>query len=744
MRTSTAIGLSVLGLRSRAWLALVALLALVACQSPSEQPAMDPPEAIETGPPEASRLGDGEPTTPESATGRVWLDRQPPEPIVPEPFVPVEEPADFSYEVERFADKRILRYRVPGFETLAPSRRVLLYYLQQAALAGRDILYDQKHSHNLAIRRTIEQLLRAYPGDRTTAEWRALEEYAREIWFANGIHHHSSHEKFTPGFSYERFAEWVLATDATFPARPGRSREHLLEELRPILFDSRVDAKLIQRADDTDLVRDSASNFYEGVSRAQVESFYASRLRRRDPRPVAHGLNSTLVRGSEGALREEVWKLGGRYTAAIEEMIVWLERAARVAENPAQRDAIEALIRYYVSGDLGDWDAYNVLWVKDRDSVVELVHGFIDVRNDPIGMRGSYEAVVSLRDPIATARVRSIAEAAPRLEERLPIDDAHRRTTPQGIDARVIHSVVHAGDASPEYPTGFSLPKSRWIREEYGSKNVTLTNIIEARAKASGASTSEFAWDYAEVERARKYGELARQLRTELREVVGRAVGKLEPGIAPPRETLGEYAGVIEEARAELVALYCLPDPRFAEIGIPPTTDVTAAAYDAILREGLLMQLRQVPAGGRIEDDALRARATIARYVQARGQRDGVVDRRQRDGKTYFTISDHDRLRALFGELLGETQRILSQGDGVAARSLVEKYGTTVDPKLQAEVVTRFESLGIPAFTGFLNPRIVPVERDGVVIDARIEYPDDFEEQMLEYADTHSFLPTWN
>lgn len=649
----------------------------------------------------------------------------------------------FRVEAERFADARILRYRVPGFEALDPARKRLVYCLYEAALAGRDIIYDQKHRDNLAIRRVLERVLRAYPGDRDDADFKALVLYLKRIWFANGIHHHYSNDKFAPGFSFEALQRFVAATPGPFPVRDGQSVEALLDELRPVMFDSEVDAKLVDKRDGIDVVALSAVNYYAGVTQREVERFYADALQRDDTAPLSYGLNSRLVK-DEGKLAERVWKVGGLYSAALEQVVAWLSEALQHAENDAQRDALAKLIRYYRSGDLADWDEYNVAWIADVRSEVDTINGFIEVYHDPMGQRGSYEALVSVRDPLATRRLETITANAQWFEDHSPIMRAHKKARVQGVSGRAVNVVVEAGDSSPATPIGINLPNADWIRKQYGSKSVSLGNIVAAYNAVAGEAEREFAWDEAEIERADRHGELMSDLMTELHEAIGHASGQLEPGVGPVHETLKNYGSTLEEARADLVALYFIVDPKLAELGLLPSAEAGRIAYDRYIRNGLLQQLNRIEPGRDLEEDHMRNRQLVASWAYETGRDEGVVERRERGGKTYFVVNDYEKLRALFGQLLRELQRIKSQGDFAAIRALVERHGVKVDRALNVEVCERYARLGIPPYTGFINPRLVPVERDGKIVDVEIEYPADFTEQMLEYAERYSFLPAWN
>jgi dipeptidyl-peptidase III len=659
----------------------------------------------------------------------------------------VAEPApassDFRVEVERFADVRILRYRVPGFEALDARTKKLLYCLCEAALCGREITYDQKYRYNLSIKRTLEQIVRSYPGDRDTADFRALTLYLKRVWFANGIHHHYAHDKFQPEFSAAAFATFVRDTPGKFPLREGQSLDDFIDELTPVIFDPGVDAKLVSKSADRDVLTSSAVNFYAGLTQPEVEAFYAKRAVEGAEARVSFGINSRLVK-VDGVPVEQVQKVGGRYTEAIERIVAWLETAATCAENESQRAALEKLIRFYRTGGLEDWDDYNIAWLRDTDSHVDVVNGFIEVYNDPLGMRGTFESVVSFRDPEATHRVGTIAAAAQWFEDHMPFFGRHKKQSVTGISGKAITVVIESGDASPATPIGINLPNSDWIRREHGSKSVTLANIVAAYNAVRGGVDREFSFGAAEIQRNERYGELAATLHVDLHEVIGHGSGQLERGVGPLHETLKNYGSTLEEARADLVALYFAVDPKLVELGLMPSVEVGHAAYDQFIRNALLQQLNRVEPGKDLEEDHMRNRQLIAAWAYEHGLADNVIERRERDGKTFFVVNDHAKLRALFGQLLRELQRIKSTGDYAAIRELVERYAVKVDPALHAEVRARYAALDVPAYSGFMGPRLIPVLRGDEIVDVGIEYPDDFAAQMLEYADRYAFLPAWN
>jgi len=649
----------------------------------------------------------------------------------------------FPVEAERFADLRILRYRVPGFEQLTLQQKTLIYYLYEAGLAGRDIIYDQRYRYNLAIRRTLEEIVKLYPGDRDEAAFQALLTYTKRVWFSNGIHHHYGNDKFVPGFGFADLERFVAMTPGNYPTRAGQSVAALLNELRPIIFDPDVDARMVDRTPGQDPVVSSAVNFYLGVTHDEVEAFYDGMRDPSDETPVWYGLNSRLAK-IDGEIIEQPWRVGGLYGEAIEQIVYWLERAITVAENDAQREAFAKLVRYYRSGNLDDWDAYNIAWVRDTESVIDVINGFIEVYNDPIGYRGSFESVVQFVDPVATQRIDTLAREAQWFEDNAPIPDQYKKASVTGITGRVINVVGEAGDTSPATPIGINLPNSEWIRAEHGSKSVSLANIVAAYDEVSGGATREFAWDAAEIERSEQYDALTSVLTVDMHEVLGHASGQLAPGVGVPNETLGVYASPMEEARADLFGLYYILDPKLVELGLMPSVEAGYTEYDHYIRNGIMQQLNRIELGNDVEEAHMRNRKLIASWAYELGRDGNVIERRERDGKTYYVVNDYQRLREIFGQQLRELQRIKSEGDFEAIRDLIETYAVKIDPALHAEVLERYEALDIPPYSGFINPELVAVEQNGEIVDVRVEYPDDFTAQMLGYAERYSHLPTWN
>ena len=646
----------------------------------------------------------------------------------------------FEYEADRFADIRILRYQVPGFEDLTEQQQELLFYLSEAALSGRDIMWDQNYKHNLRIRRTIEEVIKHYRGDRDKQEFGHFMTYAKQMWFANGIHHHYSGAKFTPLYDEAYFAELITATAtfASYPLRNDQTLSQLIDELTPIIFDPTIAPKKVNTAAGVDKIVTSAVNFYEGVTEQEVIDFYASKSTSGDTTPISYGLNSKLM-NIDGEVTEQVWKVGGMYGPALERIIYWLEKAITVAENEKQKEVFALLIKYYRSGNLRDFDAYNIAWVKDTESRIDMINGFIEVYNDPLGYRGSFESVISFRDDEASERIAAISERAQWFEDNSPIISAHKKADVTGIDGKVITVVMESGDASPATPIGINLPNSSWIRAEHGSKSVSLSNIVDAYSASPSRTLEEFAYTPEEIVRTRAHAEQAGNLHTDMHEVIGHASGQINAGVGTTRETIKQYASTLEEARADLVALYYVLDPMLIEIGVMDSLDVGRSEYDSYIRNGAMTQLYRIQPGELIEEAHMRNRQLVAMWSYEQGINENVIEKVVRGGKTYFVVNDYEKLRVIFGNLLREIQRIKSEGDFDAAQALVENYGTQVDEELHAEVLERYSTLGVAPYSGFINPRIWVSERD-----VNIDYPNDFVGQMLEYANRYSNLPTDN
>jgi dipeptidyl-peptidase-3 len=593
-------------------------------------------------------------------------------------------------------------------------------------------MYDMNYRHNLVIRHAIDQIVKDYQGDRNSEDWKAFMVYAKNVWFSSGIHHHYSNDKFNPEFPKDYFMGLMDAVGTS-----------LNDEALTAMFDPEFDAKKIKQ-DPNDLVKASAVNFYDpDITEKEVDEFYAKvKANLKDPR-VSMGLNSKLVRNENGEIEERVWKVGGMYGEAIEEIVKWLEKAVEVAENEPQANALRLLIEYYKTGDLETWDKYNVAWVQATEGDIDYINSFIEVYQDPKGYKGSYETIVEITDFDASARMKVVSDNAQWFEDNSPIMDEHKKAEVVGITYKVVTVAGEAGDASPSTPIGVNLPNANWIRAKYGSKSVSLGNIINAYSKASGEGLlGEFAHDEEEIARAKAHGELASKMHTALHEVVGHASGQLEDGVATPKETLKNYASPLEEARADLVALYYIMDQKMVDLGLMESLDVAKAEYDSYIKNGLMLQLRRIKPGKTIEQAHMRNRSMVAHWVYEKGQAENVIAEVKRDGKTYYDIQDYDKLRTLFGELLKEVQRVKSQGDYEAGKNLIENYGVQVDPTIHEEVLARAEKLNIPPYGGFINPRLVPVTDDaGEITDIKVEYPDDFTKQMIEYGNKYSFLP---
>lgn len=666
------------------------------------------------------------------------------DPVEQDEVQPAEEETN-EYWTEKFADIRMHRYYVKGWDQLSLDQKKLLYYLYEAALVGRDILWDQNYKHNLRVRKTLENILTNYEGDRTTEDWKAFEVYCKRVFVSNGIHHHYSMNKLNPEFSQEYFESLIANTKGEWPLMQGESADDLVNMLSPVIFDAGFDAKRVNKSDGVDMIAESACNFYEGLTQREVEAYYKAQKVKGDETPVEYGHNSKLMK-VDGEIVEKVWKVGGMYSPAIEQIVYYLRKAAGVAENETQQKSLELLANFYESGDLKDWDKYNMTWVTDTSSVVDVINGFIEVYGDPIGYKATFESVVSIKDFDASARMQTVSKSAQWFEDESPIMDEHKKEEVKGISYKVIEAVMEGGDCTPTTPIGINLPNSNWIRKDHGSKSVSLGNITLAYEKASGGGMlSEFAHDEEEIARAKEHGTLASKLHTALHEVIGHASGQIEPGVGTPKETLKNYSSTLEEGRADLVALYYLMDEKLIEMGLMPSLEVGKTEYDSYIRNGLMAQLRRIEKGENIEEDHMRNRQMVAAWVYEKGQAENVIEKVVRDGKTYFEINDYQKLRVLFGELLREVQRIKSTGDYEGGKALVENYGVQVDKELHAEVLARSEKLGIPPYGAFINPKLTAEkDEEGNIISVNIEYPDDFLNQMLEYGKNYSLLPVVN
>ena len=647
----------------------------------------------------------------------------------------------FSYTVEQFADLQILRYRVPGFEQLSLRQKQLIYYLSQAALEGRDILFDQDGKYNLQIRRLLEAVYTHFEGDRTSEPFRALEVYLKRVWFSNGIHHHYACDKFVPGFTAAYLEEVIQSLPAeVLPLEEGETCRAICDKLFPVIFDPAVMPKRVNQADGEDLVQTSAANYYEGVTQQEAEAFYAAQKKADDPEPVMYGMNSRLVK-KDGRIYEQVWKVGGMYSAAIEKIIVWLEKAETVAENDAQREVIRLLIEFYRSGDLKVFDAYSIAWLKDTGSQVDFVNGFIESYGDPLGMKASWESIVNFKDMEATHRTETISSNAQWFEDHSPVDARFKKEEVKGVSAKVITAAILAGDLYPSTAIGINLPNSNWIRSVHGSKSVTIGNLTDAYNKAARGNgfREEFVYSDVEHELLEKYADITDDLHTDLHECLGHGSGKLLPGVDP--DALKAHGSTIEEARADLFGLYYLPDAKMVELGLVPDAEAYKAEYYSYMMNGLMTQLVRIEPGCTVEEAHMRNRQLIARWALEHGKDEKVVEMVVRDGKTYVRINDYAKLRTLFGKLLAEIQRIKSEGDYEAARQLVETYGVQVDPVLHAEVLQRYRSLHLAPYKGFLNPVYTPqADAGGNIVDVQISYTEGYAEQMLRYSRDYSNL----
>ncbi len=651
----------------------------------------------------------------------------------------------FDYTVEQFADLQILRYRVPGFENLSLQQKELVYYLTEAALQGRDILFDQNGKYNLRIRRTLEAVYTGYKGDKNTPDFKAMEVYLKRVWFSNGIHHHYGSEKFVPGFAPEFFKEAMLSVDAsTLPLAEGQTAEQLCDELSPVIFDPTVMPKRVNQAAGEDLVLTSACNYYDGVTQKEAEDFYNAMKDPKDETPVSYGLNSRLVK-ENGKIQEKVWKVGGLYGQAIDKIVYWLKKAEGVAENPEQKAVISELIKFYETGDLKTFDEYAILWVKDLNSLVDFVNGFTESYGDPLGMKASWESLVNFKDMEATHRTEIISGNAQWFEDHSPVDKQFKKDEVKGVSAKVITAAILAGDLYPATAIGINLPNSNWIRSHHGSKSVTIGNITDAYNKAAHGNgfNEEFVYSDAELQLIDKYADLTGELHTDLHECLGHGSGKLLPGVDP--DALKAYGSTIEEARADLFGLYYVADPKLVELGLTPNADAYKAEYYTYLMNGLMTQLVRIEPGNNVEEAHMRNRQLIARWVFEKGAADKVVELVKKDGKTYVVVNDYEKLRALFGKLLSEIQRIKSTGDYQGAHDLVENYAVKVDPALHAEVLERYKKLNLAPYKGFVNPKYeAVVDAAGKITDVKVTYDEGYAEQMLRYSKDYSNLPSIN
>ena len=640
---------------------------------------------------------------------------------------------DFKYLIDEFADLKIMRYRIPGWDGLTLRQKEYVYHLGEAAKYGRDILWDQHCKANLPIRHAIENILVNYGGDRECKDFQDFTVYAKRVFFSNGIHHHYAEDKFFPGCPREYFSSLMDAVGI-----PAAEASELLE----IIYNPDIYPQRKSNSSEGDIVALSAVNFYDGVTREEVESYYHGIQDPDDPEPVSYGLNTKVVKGDAGVVREEVWKIGGIYSPALEKIAAELEKAAAVAENDLQKQYIATLIEYYRTGDLRLWDKYNIEWVQDTLGTVDFVNGFVEDYTDPLGRKGSWEGLVNIKDHEASERTEILSENAQWFEDNSPVDPRFRKKTVKGITAKVINATTLGGDCYPSTPIGINLPNADWIRKEHGSKSVTIANITHAydlAAQESPKSTlNEFAWDENEIAAAKKYLSLTDEIHTDLHECLGHGSGQILPGVSP--NALKEYSSTLEETRADLFGLYYIADPRLVELGILPDMEAYKAQYSNYIRNGLMVQFSRVELGRKNTEAHMQNRKLIAEWCYEQGLADNVIEKKVRDGKTYFVVNDYEALRGLFGKLLAEVQRIKSEGDYAAGKALVETYAVNIDPALHKEVRERYDALGLKPYGGFVNPEIIPVTRNGKVVDYRVEYPDDYLGQMLEYGRKYATL----
>ena len=639
---------------------------------------------------------------------------------------------EFKYLIDEFADLKIMRYQIPGWDDLTLSQKEYVYHLGEAAKYGRDIIWVQNCEANLPVRKAIETIIAKYEGDRDCKDFQDFLVYAKRVFFSNGIHHHYAEDKFFPECPREYFGSLMESVGL------GEGSGQLLD----IIYDPDIFPQRKSTDKSGDIVAESAVNFYDNVTRQEVEKFYADMADPNDPAPVSYGLNSRLVKGEDGVIREEVYRIGGLYGPALEKIVSELEKAQSVAENDTQKKYISLLVEYYRTGDLRLWDEYNIEWVKDTLGTVDFVNGFVEDYNDPLGRKATWEGLVNIKDHAASERTEIISENAQWFEDNSPVDPRFRKPVVKGVSAKVIDATTLAGDCYPSTPIGINLPNADWIRRDHGSKSVTIANITHAydlAAEESPNSTlKEFAWSEDEIAAARKYLPLTDEIHTDLHECLGHGSGQLLPGT--PANALGEYSSTLEETRADLFGLYYIADPKLVELGILPDAEAYKPQYANYIRNGIMVQFTRVEPGKKNTEAHMQNRKLIAEWCYEAGRADNVIEKKTRDGKTYFVVNDYEKLRGLFGKLLAEVQRIKSEGDYEAGKALVEKYAVNIDPELHREVKARYDALNLKPYGGFVNPEIVPVEKDGKIVDYRVEYTDDYLGQMMEYGRKYSTL----
>lgn len=641
--------------------------------------------------------------------------------------------SEFTWQIDRFDDIKILRYQVPDFDSLTIKQKELVYYLSQAGLCGRDIYFDQNCKYNLPIRKVLETIYTQYKGDRESDSFKNFEKYLKKVWFANGIHHHYSNEKFIPDFSEEYFNELVTATPSLAEANA------VIKEITPVIFDPQVCKIRVTHEGSVDMVQESANNFYEGVTQKEAEDFYAAKYDPNDKEPVSHGLNSKLIK-KDGKIEEVVYKVGGMYSNAIDKITYWLEKASSVAENPSQKEYIDALISYYKTGDLKEFDRYNVLWVKDTLSNIDFINGFIETYEDPLGYKASWESSVNFKNIEATKRSELISKNAQWFEDNSPIDDKYKKNEVKGVSAKVISVASLGGACYPATPIGINLPNADWIRKEHGSKSVTIQNITNAYAKASEGDgfSKEFTLREDDAELSKKWGALANDLSVDMHECLGHGSGQLAPGVKG--DELKNYGSTLEEARADLFALYYMGDKKMVELGIMPSMDVMKAEYNKAMFNGLMGQLTRIDLGKDVIEAHMRNRQLIAKWCYEKGKDNNVVEIVKKDCKSYVIVNDYEALRALYGQLLNIIQNIKSEGNFETGKKLVEDYAVKVDYDLHKEILERYKALNLAPYSGFVNPNLVPVLKDGKIVDVKVEYVDSYTQQMLGYSSEYSFL----
>jgi dipeptidyl-peptidase-3 len=648
----------------------------------------------------------------------------------------------FDVKVDRFADLQILRYQVPGFDNLTVKQKELVYYLSQAALSGRDITYASNFKHNIQIRRTLEQIYQNYSGDKSTEDWKNFDIYLKRIWFSSGIHHHYSEKKIIPAFTSVYFDELLTnSPNATWPLIEGETAEDMISKIKPAMFDNTVASKKVVKDKGFDKIMSSANNYYgDGITEDEAIAHYKSQMVEGNTEPIEYGLNSRLVK-VDGVLTDMTYKVGGLYSGAIERMVYWLEKAVTVAENEKQATHLALLVEYFTTGDLKKWDETNLAWINSTDGDIDFILGFIEVYGDAIGYKGAFEGVIQITDFEASQQMQIMSQNAQWFEDNSPIMDNHKKANVVGVSYKVVNTAMEAGDAAPSTPIGVNLPNSNWIRANHGSKSVSLGNIVQAYSDASGSgSTGEFYLTKESQDRIKKHGKLAGKLHTAMHEVIGHASGQINKGVGTPKETLRNYSNTLEEARADLVALYYIYDQKLVELGLMESLDVGKAEYDSYIMNGMMLQLRRLEPGDNVEEDHMRNRQLIAAWCYEKGKEDNVIEKVTKNHKTYFVVNDYDKLRALFGELLKEIQRLKSEGDFEAAEQLVEGYGIQADQDLMAEVVARYEQFNLAPYSGFVQPTLTPVMTDDTFSDLTITHDQGYVEQMLYFSKNYSFL----